>query len=73
MCSSVPLVFSTFGRMSGCTHFVYKHLAYLLSLKGYSLLQCCGMVTLYSVIDSLREVYASIVAAQSAIGVLILP
>ena len=32
--SFVPLVFSTFGGMSGCTHVVYKCLAYLLSLKG---------------------------------------
>jgi len=31
--SFVPLVFSTFGGMSGCTHIVYKRLAYLLSLK----------------------------------------
>ena len=33
MGSFVPLVFSTFGVMSGCTNFVYKRLAYLLSLK----------------------------------------
>ena len=33
MSSFVPLVFSTFGGMSGCTHVVYKCLAYLLSLK----------------------------------------
>ena len=26
--SFVPLVFSTFGGMSGCTHVVYKRLAY---------------------------------------------
>ena len=33
MGSFVPLVFSTFGGMSGCTNVVYKCLAYLLSLK----------------------------------------
>ena len=33
MGSFVPLVFSTFGGMSGCTNVVYKRLAYLLSLK----------------------------------------
>ena len=33
MSSFVPLVFSTFGGMSGCTHVVYKRLGYLLSLK----------------------------------------
>ena len=44
MDSFVPLVFSTFGGMSGCT----KHLAYLPSLKrdvSYSSVMawlCCG-------------------------------
>ena len=33
MGSFVPLMFSTFGGMSGCTNVVYKRLAYLLSLK----------------------------------------
>ena len=33
MGSFVPLVFSTFGGMRGCTNVVYKRLAYLLSLK----------------------------------------
>ena len=30
--SFVPLVFSTSGGVSGCTHIVYKRLAYLLSM-----------------------------------------
>ena len=33
MGSFVPLVFFTFGGMSGCTNVVYKRLAYFLSLR----------------------------------------
>ena len=62
MSSFVPLVFSTFGRMSGCTHVVYKHLGYLLSLKRgipycsvMACLRCClGFSLLRSTIDCLR-------------------
>ena len=80
LCFFVPLVFSTYGEMSGCTHIVYRRLGYLLSLKSgnfYCLVMawlCCCIIFsfLHSAIDYLRE-HAPIVAAQSAIRLLILP
>ena len=60
--SFVPLVFSTFGGMTGCTHTVYKRLAYLLSLEMgipycniVAWLQCSlSFLLLGSAIDCLR-------------------
>ena len=64
--------------MSGCTHVVYKRLAYLLSLKRgvpycsvMAWLRCCiSFSLLHSAIDCLRGACSH---AQSAIGLLILP
>ena len=79
MGSFVPLVFSTFNGMSGCTNVVYKRLAYLLSLKRgvpYSSVmawlrcrlsfRCCVQQLLVS------GEHVPTVAAQPAIGLLTL-
>jgi len=60
--SFVPLVFSTFREMSGCTHIVHKCLAYLLSLNRgvphcsvMAWLCCCIRFSLlHSAVDYLR-------------------
>jgi len=80
-------VFSTFGGMSGCTHVVYKRVAYLLSLKRgvpycsvMAWLRRCINFSLFrqasfdlQLINCLREARSHSGCPITHIGVLILP
>ena len=75
MSSFVPLVFSTFGGISGCTDVVHTFLSYLLSLKmdiSYSgidtLLQKCFTVVLCMQL-TVSGKHTPGMAVQSAIGI----